>query len=176
LRDPIRLLVETPRAGALVLFSISPDGAVHRLYPGPGDDRFPVEPGERLQVPLAEHVEAGFRLVATAPTGRETVFALTLEDARAKPPEGDPTPDGWLVAYPFSGPSSPAAEFVRWVAQQLDLRVGPFLPETRAAGGHDVVARTGVVGGHARRVGGSRIDAARPAGPVQGRQDSGAVL
>jgi hypothetical protein len=63
-------------------------------------------------------VEAGFRLVATAPTGRETVFALTLEDARAKPPEGDPTPDGWLVAYPFSGPSSPAAEFVRWVAQQ----------------------------------------------------------
>lgn len=121
--EPIRFRADPGRAGGLVLFAISSDGSVHRFYPGPGEDRFEVRSQrERLLLPLTEDLEDGYRLVATAPAGWATIFVLTYEDLTAPFPEGRSDPEGWFVTYPFTGPDSPAAGFVRWAAEQRRQR------------------------------------------------------
>lgn len=117
--DPLTFTVEPDRDGNLVLFTVSPGGNLHLLYPGPRADSFPVDAGERLTLPLPEDRRAGFNLSASSPAGRETVFALTLDpEIGASPPSGTAErPEDWLVTYPFSGPDSPAAELARWVAK-----------------------------------------------------------
>ncbi len=116
--EPMRFRATPRRPGALILFILSQDGSVHRLYPRLGAPSFLVTGGDDLLLPLDDHQAIGFRLKAGGPAGPDRVFLLVFDEPGAKPPEGRPDLYRQIALYPFAGPESPAAQFVEWVVNR----------------------------------------------------------
>lgn len=101
-----------------VLFVLSPDGTVYRLYPGP-ERPAPVEipPQAPVVLPRAEDRADGFNLVAGEPAGPHIAYLLAAEEALPAVPAGEAA-DRWLTLHRLlPGESNPAADFVRWVVE-----------------------------------------------------------
>ena len=79
--EAVTYRVESGRAGHLLIVDVAADGTVTQLFPNEYSEQAgrgaAIAPGRAIEIPNAYY---GFRLVAGAPTGRGTLFAIVTED------------------------------------------------------------------------------------------------
>lgn len=114
----MRWRVRVTRPAHAALFLLLSNGDVALLYPSPPVGGLQLGPDREIELPLAEHASAGYRLEASEPAGRDLAFLLTSNEPLPPPPAGEPL-GRWSIYYPWTAgdAASPALALVRWAAE-----------------------------------------------------------